>query len=251
MEAGLNPPGQFQAEPVFELVRGFNILNQRDFDWLIWMIDKHDPTLLILDPFFKLTNWDLRDTASAMPLIRQFESIRERYHDLCILISAHQVKNAENEKGWDTTYGPMQFFADMDFELRLRVKDRDSINAIFTLDHISNDEGIEPMGLRRDPNTLLYYPDHTLKQKKQDQDAKKFEKARDLLVSFIQQNSKKPSQTQFRNMIEGELKIKDSKARKMIKNGLDKYWKELGEGKGKSILYEPISDNNSNSNIGS
>ncbi len=66
MDMGLNPLGPCQIEPVFELVTGFNILGQEDFDWLNRMIDKHEPALLILDPFYKMTNWDLRDTSSAM-----------------------------------------------------------------------------------------------------------------------------------------------------------------------------------------
>lgn len=243
MDTGLNPPGPCQMEPVFELERGFNILGQEDFDWLNGMIDKHEPALLILDPFYKMTNLDLRDTSSPMPLIRRFESIRSRYNDLCILINTHQVKNAGNEKGWDTTYGPMQFFADMDFEIRLRITDRDSKDAIFTLDHISNDEGIEPMKLRRDPATLLYYPDHSVKGKKQSRDTDEFEKVRQSLTAFIEKNGRKPNQTEFRRIIKDELGKSDLKARKIIKNGQDKYWKELPEGKGKTTLYEPIPDN--------
>ncbi len=159
------------------------------------------------------------------------------------MINAHQVKNTENEKSWDTTYGPMQFFADMDFEIRLRVKNRDSVNAIFTLDHISNDEGIEPMKLRRDPDTLLYYPGHSLKKEKQDRETDEFEKVRQSLTAFIHKNGRKPNQTEFREVIVSELKISDQKARKIIKIGQDKYWKVLPEGKGKTTLYEPMLDN--------
>lgn len=242
MDTGLNPPGPCRMEPVFELERGFDILNQKDLDWLIRMIDKYEPALLILDPFYKMTNWDLRDTSSTMPLIRRFESVRSRYNDLCILINAHQIKNAKNDKDWDTTYGPMQFFADMDFEIRLRVNDRESKNPIFTLDHISNDENIEPVKLRRDPNTLLYYPDHSLKEKEQGQDTE-FEKARQSLTAFIDKNRRKPNQTEFRKIIKDELGKSDPKARKIIEDGQDKYWKELSEGKGRATLYEPISDN--------
>ena len=243
MKMGLNPPGPCQVDPVFELVTGFNILGQENFEWLNRMIDKHEPALLILDPFYKLTDCDLRDTSSAMPLIRRFESIRGRYNDLCILINAHQVKNARNEKDWDTSYGPMQFFADMDFELRLRVNNRDSKNAIFTLDHISNDEGIEPMKLRRDPNTLLYYPDHSVKEKKQSRDTDEFEKARQSLTAFIDKNGRKPNQTEFRQMIKTDLKASDNDAKDLIKAGEGNFWKKFPEGKGKPTLYEPIPDN--------
>lgn len=159
MNTGLDYQTPCRVEPVFEMVKGFDILSQKDFDWLIRMIDIHEPALLILDPFYKLCNLDLKDTSSAMPLIRRFESVRERYSELCILTNAHQIKTVKSKdsRAWDSTYGPMQFFADMDFEIRLRVQNRESLDPDFTIDYISNDEGIEPMRLKRDKETLLYY----------------------------------------------------------------------------------------------
>jgi len=49
MMRGISPVKSVIKEPMFKLKRGFNILDQKDFDWLVWQIDKHEPDLLIFD----------------------------------------------------------------------------------------------------------------------------------------------------------------------------------------------------------
>ena len=154
-----------EIEPVFEFVRGFNITDQKEFDYLLGLLDNHQPEVLMLDPLYKLTPFDLKDTANAIPLIRCFDRILSLYPNLCIVIAHHLRKQIGNDRdSWDNTYGPMFFFADMDFEIRLKAKHRK--NPIFTLDHISNDVPVAPISFKRNPDTLLYYridlgADHT------------------------------------------------------------------------------------------
>jgi hypothetical protein len=151
--------GNFKAMPVFELARGFNITGKGDFEWLIRLIEKHQAEVLILDPLYKIANFDLKDTASAMPLIRRFDSIIETYPDLLLIAAHHLRKNTGDEKdSWDSTYGPMFFFADMDFEIRIKAKHRE--NPEFTFEHLSNDVPVDSFTFKRNPETLLYYISH-------------------------------------------------------------------------------------------
>ncbi len=156
MVKGLGGIINIKIEPIFELVRGFNLLDKKDLDWLIGLIEKHRPEVLMIDPLYKIANIDLKDTANAMPLIRRFDSIIEAYPDLLIITAHHLRKQTGDEKEtWDNTYGPMFFFADMDFEIRLKAKHRE--NPEFTFDYISNDVPVEPFTFKRNPESLLYY----------------------------------------------------------------------------------------------
>jgi len=156
MVAGLGGMGRLQMEPIFELVKGFNISTENDFQWLMGLLGKHQAEVLMLDPLYKLSPIDLKDTANAMPLIRRFDTIIEAYPDL-LLITAHHLRKsgADERDNWDQTYGPMFFFADADFQVRLKAKHRETHE--FTLDVISNDAPIDSFMFKRDDNTLLYY----------------------------------------------------------------------------------------------
>jgi len=154
MVRGLGGMEKVKSEPTFELVRGFNILDKKDFDWLIGMIEKHKPEVLILDPLYKMINLDLKDTSSAMPLLRRFDTIIERFPHLLIIIAHHLRKTVGDDKqSWDQMYGPMFFSASMDFEMRIRAQHRE--NPEFTLEYLTNDVPVDPITFRRDPDTLL------------------------------------------------------------------------------------------------
>ncbi len=156
---GLGSIDDLKIEPIFELVRGFNINDKKDFEWLLGMVDKHEAEVLMLDPLYKIANMDLKDTANAMPLIRRFDSVIERFPDLLIITAHHLRKQTGDERdSWDSTYGPMFFFADMDFEIRIKAKHRE--NPTFTFEHISNDVPVESFTFKRNPETLLYYVSH-------------------------------------------------------------------------------------------
>jgi hypothetical protein len=156
MVNGLGGLDKVEVEPIFELVRGFNITNEKDFGWLLNLIEKHKAEVLLLDPLYKIAPIDLKDTANAMPLIRRYDSIIEAYPDLSIITAHHMRKQRGDEKdSWDSTYGPMFFFADMDFEIRIKHDHKKHPNFIF--EHISNDVSIDSFPFKRDPETLLYY----------------------------------------------------------------------------------------------
>ena len=156
MVNGLGGFDKVKIEPIFELTRGFNITWQKDFEWLLDLVEKHEAEVLLLDPLYKIAPLDIKDTANAMPLITRYDSIIGTYPDLSIVTAHHMRKQAGNEKdSWDSTYGPMFFFADMDFEIRIKVKHRK--NPDFTFEHISNDVPVDTFTFKRDPETLLYY----------------------------------------------------------------------------------------------
>ena len=145
-----------KIEPVFQLERGFDIRDNKDFEWLLNLIEDHKAEVLMLDPLYKIAPLDLKDTANAMPLIRRYDSIIEAYPKLLIITAHHMRKQRGNEEdSWDSTYGPMFFFADMDFEIRIKLQHRR--NPDFTFEHISNDVPVDSFTFKRDPETLLYY----------------------------------------------------------------------------------------------
>jgi len=156
MVNGLGGLEKVKIEPIFELVRGFNITDEKDFRSLLNLIETHKAEVLLLDPLYKIAPLDLKDTANAMPLIRRYDSIIEAYPDLSIITAHHMRKQRGDERdSWDSTYGPMFFFADMDFEIRIKPDHKKTLNFIF--EHISNDVPIDSFTFRRDPDTLLYY----------------------------------------------------------------------------------------------
>jgi hypothetical protein len=173
---------QVKREPVFELVRGFDITRQDDFKWLLNLIRVHNPDVLFLDPFYKLTSFDIKETSSAMPLIRCWDRIMEPNPHLAIVTAHHLRKQVGDTKdSWDQTYGPMFFFADMDFEIRLRAEHRK--DPIFVFNFISNDLPVDPFEFKRNPETLLYY----IPTKESDQE--KVELNKDPILAFIKETS--------------------------------------------------------------
>ena len=156
MVNGLGGLDKVKIEPFFQLERGFNITEEKDFEWLLNLIEKHKAEVLLLDPLYKIAPLDLKDTANAMPLIGRFDSIIEAYPDLSIITAHHMRKQVGNEnESWDSTYGPMFFFADTDFEIRIKPKHRGTPD--FTFEHISNDVSVDSFTFKRNPETLLYY----------------------------------------------------------------------------------------------
>ena len=116
------------------------------------MIDIHEPEALFLDPFYKLTSvLDIKDPKNAMPLLRKFEELRSLYKDLLIWLSHHDKKLNGQESGWDSAYGPMIYYADMDFEIKLTKQGEK-----FSLDFLSNDVPVDPIIIERNPRTLVH-----------------------------------------------------------------------------------------------
>jgi len=152
MTDGMGGREEIQSIPFFEYPRGFEITKQPDFDWLKRKIDIHEPEALLLDPFYKITSvLDIKDPKNAMPLLRKFEELRGAYEELLILFSHHDKKLNGTESGWDSAYGPMFFFADMDFEMKLLGGD-----GKFTLSFLSNDVPVEDIRIERNPETLVH-----------------------------------------------------------------------------------------------
>lgn len=145
-----------QVTPFFHMVRGFDIKNEKDFSWLLDLIYKFEPEVLFLDPFYKLSlSTDLRkDDGSG--IIRRFDNLMGRFPDLNVSIAHHLRKQSGGIKddSWDSAYGPMQLFADMDYEIRISRKGNQKDTFIFS--HISNDVTIDNFTFKRNPTNLLY-----------------------------------------------------------------------------------------------
>jgi hypothetical protein len=155
MTAGLGGQDRIQVQPYFEMARGFNIQSDSDYRWLMGLVEKYQAEVLILDPFYKMIPFDLKDTANAKPVIDRLDSITGTYPDLLTVIAHHLRKAGADEKNnWDQSYGPMFYFADADFQIRIKAKHREKTE--FTLDVISNDAPVEPFMFKRDETTLLY-----------------------------------------------------------------------------------------------
>jgi hypothetical protein len=154
MVDGMGGKELVQAMPIFEYPRGFEITKQSDFDWLKRMIDTHAPAALFLDPFYKVTSvLDIKDPKNAMPLLRIFEELRSAYPDLLIWLTHHDKKLAlGQEANWDNAYGPMFYYADMDFEIKLTKSSGEK----FSLSFLSNDVPVEDIKIERDPVTLVH-----------------------------------------------------------------------------------------------
>ena len=157
MLPALGGKDKVQIKPFFHLIRGFDIKNEKDFFWLINLIYKLEPDVLFLDPLYKLSlGMNLRDSESTNPIIRKFEILRDRFPALHISIAHHPRKQSGVVKDdfWDSSYGPMQLFADMDFEIKLTRKGNQKDTFVFS--HISNDVPIEDFTFTRNPNSLIY-----------------------------------------------------------------------------------------------
>ncbi len=157
MLPALGGKDKVKITPFFHLIRGFDIKNEKDFLWLLDLIYKFEPEVLFLDPLYKLSlGMNLRDSESTNPIIRKFEILRDKFSALHISIAHHPRKQTGGFKddSWDSAYGPMQLFADMDFEIKLTRKGNQKDTFVFS--HISNDVPIEDFTFTRNPNSLIY-----------------------------------------------------------------------------------------------
>jgi hypothetical protein len=153
MNSGI--PGMIATQPILypDPLRNFNLLNEKDQKWLFRQIDKYEAAVLILDPLYKLTNLNLAKPEAADPFIRATDGIREQFPNLTTILPHHQVKGTKDKESWDSTYGPMQLFAHMDFEWKLTTIER---NVKFQLSFLSNAEPAGDLILERDPDHLIY-----------------------------------------------------------------------------------------------
>jgi len=146
-----------QVIPYFHMTRGFDIKHEKDFSWLLDMVYRFEPEILFLDPFYKLSiTSNLKDAESANPIIRKFDNLMGRFSDLHVSIAHHLRKQTGGVKddSWDSAYGPMQLFADMDYEVRISRKANQKDT--FEFNHISNDVPIENFTFKRNSYSLLY-----------------------------------------------------------------------------------------------
>ena len=87
-----------EKKPVFHLTRNFDITRERDFEWLVQMIYKHEPEVLFLDPFYKLTFLDLKESASAIPIIQKFDILADKFPSLNVCTAHHLRKQSGGRK---------------------------------------------------------------------------------------------------------------------------------------------------------
>ena len=154
MNSGISGIG-IAIQPIIypDPLRNFNLLNPTDKSWLFRQVDKYEAAVLILDPLYKLTNLNLAKPESADPFIKATDEFRERFPNTITLLPHHQVKGTKDRESWDSTYGPMQLFAHMDFEWKLTTEER---NVRFKLSFLSNSDPVGDLILERDPDHLIY-----------------------------------------------------------------------------------------------
>jgi hypothetical protein len=195
---------------------------------------------LVLDPLYKLTSLNLQDPSSAMPVIREFEHIRESFPALCILIAHHLRKTQDVKKGrtWDDAYGPMFFFADMDFELRIEAPHKKDPN--FNMEYLSNDVPVDPVSLHRDPETLLYTREVEIKGPHAVEITKE-------IIDFVRKS--RPIRTNLESWIVATFGFSGRKAKKLVSAMMKQNQMIRSQGKGKGtrgVLTVPGDENSEN-----
>lgn len=249
---------EMSQDPMLFLKKGFDLTNpdEKDLNWLFGQIDLCEPDFLIFDPLFKLTSLNLAEPKSATPLLRAYEKILVRYPQLSIQTAHHMVKMSKDKDSdsWDSSYGPVQFFADMDYEMRLR-KIRDEEPKRFKLDFLTNSELVDKMELERDPDTLLY---HVIKespvQKKAHEDQAKLEAMSKILKRECE-NKPFINKSTFAGLCDKELHIGETAFERLADEGKSgyselsawsgysglKYWSmEKLKTQGQPVVFKPI-----------
>jgi hypothetical protein len=224
---------QILKEPWCIHQKGFDLTskNGKDLERLFHWIDEHEPDLLIFDPLYKLTSLNLAEPKSAIPLLRAYEKIQKKYPTLAIQFAHHMVKmtgDKRNSDSWDSSYGPMQFFADMDYEMRLRkIPVDEGEPKRFTLDFLTNAAPVDKMELERDEDTLIYRVVTESKlQKKMTLDDHNL-KAMDRMLKALG----KINQTNFKKSCKVELNMGRDLFDRLVKLGEDTLgWKVSREG---------------------
>jgi hypothetical protein len=231
--------GMIKIQPLLypDPLRNFNLLNQKDRDWLHRQVDKYEAEVLILDPLYKLTNLNLAKPESADPFNKATDEFREKFPSLVTILPHHQVKGIKDkESSWDSTYGPMQLFAHMDFEWKLTTEER---NVRFKLSFLSNSEPIGDLILERDPEHLIYKV--TEKGKKLEKDST--DQAHRQTMEAILKHDGRVNQTTFQKSCKEVGIGKDLFKRLIGQVGMSGYagddpW--MVSKVGKEVFYEPI-----------
>jgi hypothetical protein len=236
----------FEKLPWLILKKGFNLTgkDEKDLQWLFKQIDKHQPDLLIFDPLYKLTNENIAEPKSAIPLLRAYEKIQIKYSKLSILTAHHMVKLTGDKRdgdSWDSSYGPMQFFADMDYEMRLRRIGNEKPER-FKLDFLTNSKAVDKMELERDEDTLIYKVVTESKlQKKTHEDQTKLEAMAKILRREYGKTYQPLNQTIFKKLCADELDIGWSLFDRLAKENNGIFWNaEKLKAWGNPIVFEPI-----------
>ncbi len=148
-------PGMIKEEPYFQFVRGFDIRKEPDFNWLLQTIDRLKTEVLLIDPFYKLSPSTKLREDEGTETIKKWDRLKARFPKIHIQVAHHPRKSTGGmpDNGWDSSYGSMFHYANMDYEIKLTRKGHDGR---FELSHISNDMPIGNLTFKRNPFTLLY-----------------------------------------------------------------------------------------------
>jgi hypothetical protein len=208
------------------------------------MIDKYTPEVLVFDPLYKLSALNLADPKSAPPLLGAYAEIQKRYPQLHVITAHHMVKTGSKDKdpdSWDSTYGPMQFFADMDYEMRLR-RIVDKKDERFKLDFLTNATPIDKMELVRDDHLLYQVVEESKLQKKERKDSEDSAAMQQLLKAECKKSAGSYLQKMiFRKLCREKLDIGEDLFDRLIRAGNGEYWTmNKLKGQGNPIVFTPI-----------
>jgi hypothetical protein len=179
---------------------------------------------------------DERATPLSSTGLNFYEKIQKRYPMLAIQFAHHMVKLSADRRGdsWDSSYGPMQFFADMDYEMRLRRIAGDGKPQRFKLDFLTNATPVDNMELERDEATLIYNVVTESKyQKKVNKDQAYLEG-----MDKILKREGKINQTTFRKFCKEELDIHKDLFERLVVLGEKKLGWKVEKGERNQTFYE-------------
>ena len=228
--------------------KGFDLTgkDRKDLEWTFRMIDKYEPEVLIFDPLYKVTALDIAAPKDAPTVLRAFAEIQQRYLNLHILTAHHPYKMSKDKdpESWDSTYGSMLLFADMDYEFRLRVKG-DREDQRFTLDFLTNATPVDKMELVRDDHLLYQVTKETKLQKKEHRDSEDSEAMQTLLKAECGKTPEGHLQKMiFMKLCKEKLDVGRELFNRLCQEGDGIYWtvKVLG-GWGHPVVFTPIGEN--------